>query len=135
MITDRNVQFERPATTSPRAPAPRHTLHRPRGAAAPAVARHSSSDVRSQVVSAFRAFAKGVNLGAAQAQAATFYRSSGQVWARLLGGENEPASRAHVAAAFRVTARGVDPRAAGESTLRFFRSSGHEWTRDIGAAM
>jgi hypothetical protein len=132
MIADRTEQFERPATTRPHPSAQRYTLRRRHGAEAPASIRRNVQDARDRVAEAFRALANGVEPAAAQAQAATFYRSSGQVWARSLAGKGEPVSRAHVAAAFGAMAPGVDPNAAREATLHFYRSSGHDWTRGLG---
>jgi hypothetical protein len=90
--------------------------------------------MRMSVAVAFRAVANGIDPNAAQAQAATFYRSSGQEWARALDNAAEPVSRARIAAAFRAMAHGVDPNPASAAMLRFYRSSGHDWTRSLSEA-
>jgi hypothetical protein len=86
------------------------------------------------VAGAFRALANGIDPTPAQAQATAFYRSGGQAWARPLGADGEPVSRASVAAAFRAMAHGIDPDSAQAAMLRFYRSSGHDWTRSLSEA-
>jgi hypothetical protein len=132
MIADRTEQFEGPATTRLRPSAQRYIPRRRHDVEAPASIQRPAQDARDRVAEAFRALANGVEPGAAQAQAATFYRSSGQVWARSLDGKGEPVSRAHVAAAFGAMAHGVDPNAARAATLHFCRASGRDWTRGLG---
>ncbi|HTO90183.1 MAG TPA: hypothetical protein VMJ70_03550 [Candidatus Sulfotelmatobacter sp.] len=128
MIADRSEQFEGRATTRPRPSAQRYTPRCGHGVEAPASIQRPARD---RVAEAFRALANGVEPGAARAQAATFYRSSGQVWARSLDGKGEPVSRAHVAAAFGAMAHGVDPNARA-ATLHFCRASRRDWTRGLG---
>jgi hypothetical protein len=129
MITDRNRQFERPATRLGLSPE-RHILRR-RHAAASTVARGPAEDMRAGVLAAFRAAANGMAPATAQTQAGIFYRSSGQSWARALGATTAQVSRERIAAAFRAMAHGIDPHAARAAAVRFYRSSGHGWTRGL----
>jgi hypothetical protein len=131
MITDRSEQLERPATTRPHPFRQRYVLSRRHLAAAAATVRPAAQDPRAGVATPFRTLAHGVAPAPAQARATTFYRSTGQVWARSLGMDEAQASRGSVAAAFRAMARGVRPDRAREATLRFYRSSGHAWTRGL----
>jgi hypothetical protein len=134
MITERSEQAGRPATTHPHPFRQRYVPGRRHAAAAAATIRHAPYDRRAGVATAFRTLAHGVEPAPAQAQAATFYRSTGQVWARSLGVDATQATRTSVAAAFRAMARGVDPDGASEATLRFYRSSRHAWARGLSRA-
>jgi hypothetical protein len=134
MITDRSEPLEPPATARPHPFRQRYVLSRRHVAAAAATARHVPHDRRASVATAFRTLAHGVAPAPAQAQAATFYRSTGRIWARSLGVDEPQASRASVAAAFRAMARGAGPDGASQATLRFYRSSGHAWTRGLSGA-
>jgi hypothetical protein len=75
---------------------------------------------------AFHALANGIEPKAAQAQRTAFHRSSRQPWARSLGVDEGPISRASAATAFSAMAHGVNPDVATEATLRFYR-----WSRAI----
>jgi hypothetical protein len=133
MINDRIEQFERPAATAGHPLGQRYTLRRRHAPGMPAAVRQASRDARAEVALAFRALVNGIEPTPAQAQAASFYRSSGQDWARSLGVDEARVSRASVAAAFRAMAHGVDADAANAAIVRFYRSSGHGWTRALGA--
>jgi hypothetical protein len=124
MITDRIEQFDRPATTRPHLSRQRHVPRRHPVAEAAASVERAVQDLRAGVARAFRTLANGIEPRPAQAQSAAFYRSSGQLWARSLGVDENRLSRASVAAAFSAMARGADPDVAAEATLRFYRSSG-----------
>ena len=87
MMADCTEQFEGPATTRLRPSAQLYTPRRPHGLEAPASIQRPARD---RVTEVLRALANDVEPGAAQAQAATFYRSSGQVWTRSLGGKGSP---------------------------------------------
>jgi hypothetical protein len=134
VINDRIEQFERPATTRPHAFGQRHILRRRHPTEAPANTRHGARDLRAEVAMAFRVLADGIEPGPAHAHSATFYRSSGQAWARALGVDEAVISRATVATAFGAMAHRVDPDTANEALLRFYRSSGHDWARALSGA-
>jgi hypothetical protein len=133
MINDRTEQLERPSVTHRSPTARRRILRRPHVAATPSEAASPGRDQRASVAAAFRVLAHGVGPQPAQAQAATFYRSSGQDWARPLGG-GEPVSRVRVVNAFRTMAHGVGASTAADAMLRFYRSGDHDWARGLGQA-
>jgi hypothetical protein len=133
MINDRIEQFERPATTAGHPAGQRYTLRRRHVPGARAAVGQASRDARAEVALAFRVLANGIEPMPAQAQAASFYRSSGQAWARSLGVDEEGGARASVAAAFMAMAHGADSDTANAATVRFYRSSGHGWTRALAA--
>jgi hypothetical protein len=84
MKIDRIEQLERPAATGTRPFRQRYVLRRRHGAEAPAIARRAARSLRAEVATAFRVVAHGIEPIPAQAQAASFYRSSGHGWTRGL---------------------------------------------------
>jgi hypothetical protein len=134
MMNDRTEQLERLSTTHPHVSVRRRVLRRRPVAAAPAAIPAPAPDVREGVAAAFRAFAHGVEPKPAHAQAAAFYRSGGQDWARSLGEDDDAVSREGVASAFRAMAHGIVPDAAANAMVRFYRSSGHGWARGLSHA-
>lgn len=133
MINDRTEQLERPSITHRSPTARRRILRRQHVVAAPAEGAAPVRNQRASVAAAFRVLAHGVEPKPAQAQAATFYRSSGQDWVRPLG-SGEPVSRARVVSAFRAMAHGVGASTAANAMLRFYRSGGLDWARGLGQA-
>jgi len=129
-ITERSVAIVRKHARQPHS-ASRHqaSRHRPGQST---TQRQAGQSTRLHVLEAFQAMAHGAATATAEAHTRSFYRSSGQEWARALAAQGGSALRARVVEAFRATAHGVQDAEAHAATLRFYRSGGQGWATNLG---
>lgn len=131
-IAARSVAITHKPTRRPHAASRRPASEPKHWTAQPAANQNLGQSPRQQVVQAFRDMAHGVAPATASEHTRSFYRSSGQAWARALTEQGGSELRARVLDAFRNLAHGVQDTAANTRTLHFYRSSGQSWAKNLG---